>query len=180
MVEQARKKLVEMLERILALDSAISATRNTKQRRSMQRERDRLGRAFAQDLPKPWLNAEAAPFEHDKWAVKAVLIVAGVPSKSSRAAAQAWMTEHDYVWDGRAPTLIDSIRDSALRSGELPNNRFGMRVEWNVRIVDSHRASNAKLWAAALEIGEHERRKAEAEINDNGTRGLKSAPSVII
>jgi hypothetical protein len=119
----------------------------------MQRERDRLGRAFAQELPKPWLNEEAATFEHDKWAVKAVLIVAGVPSKSSRAAAQAWMTEHDYVWDGRAPTLIDSIRDFALRSGDLPNNRFGMRVEWNVQIVDSRRAYMAKLWAAAQEIG---------------------------
>jgi hypothetical protein len=169
MAEMTTEKRIEMLEQILALDSEIAATRNTKQQRSIQRERDRLGRAFAQDLPKPWLNAEAATFEHDKWAVKAVLIVAGVPSKSSRAAAQAWMTEHDYVWDGRAPTLIDSIRDFALRSGELPNNRFGMRVEWNVRIVDSHRASMARGWAAAQEMAAaYEKRPAELTIKASG------------
>ena len=152
MAEMTIEKRIQMLEQILVLDSEIATTGNNKQQRSMQRERDRLGRAFAQELPKPWLAAEAPMFEHDKWAVKVVLIVAGVPSKSSKAAAQAWMTEHEYVWDGRAPTLIDSIRDFALRSGDLPNNRFGMRVEWNVRIVDSHRASMAKLWAAAQEL----------------------------
>jgi hypothetical protein len=134
--KQHNEQSQRLLEQIDRLDSDIEAAAGDKKLyRRLERDKARLCREFAIHLRDDTVGfGGVSSYEAHGREVVPYWRVDGVPSKKRKGEARIWMAAHGIDWDGSALPLRHEARKALERGEHIPNDRFGLHVEWTVRI----------------------------------------------
>lgn len=131
--QEHRERSDSLFEQLVGLQAELAAAGSNKSSlRRLKHEDMRIRTEFAKHLLID--EGVAIRYSNKGTTVTPYRLIEGVPKRTAKSEATAWMKARGIAWDGSAPSLRHEVRQALMKGDNMPQGAFGLRVNWTVRI----------------------------------------------